>query len=817
MNGKKVFLIGNAHIDPVWQWRWQDGFQEIRATFKSVLDRMEEFPDFKFTCAGAMYYEYIEKVDPETFERIKARVKEGRWCVAGGWYLQPDCNLPCGEAFAREGLVAQRYFKEKFGFYAKTGYNVDSFGHNGGLPQILLKSGLTRYVFMRPDKTEKELPASLFIWKGADGSKIPTYRIPISYCIKTTEPIKEIKKLGEEENLTETAFFGVGNHGGGPTVKLLTETDELIAEDKTYLYGTIDEYFDYADSVGEISAAKETCGDLQYHSRGCYSLNSMIKKKNREAENALLSAEIFSSLAHFAVNAEYPQNGLSEAWKTLFLCQFHDNLAGTITKPATEDMRDFFGSVLTEAERDINLALTRISWAIDTLQGNPETIFRTDTFFPFVHEKLGSPVVVFNPLPYAVKRAVRLFPRSSLVTDYDDNVLPSQLVRGYHTDGKDNIYNTLVYLEVPAFGYRTLKIFKEKTAEKTIGNPFVCGENFIETPFVRVSFSCETGGLESVFDKKTGKELLSAPTFFVLDDETEQDSWMHGRDSFGKVVGEFACKEMHVIEKGPARAAMRVTSVFGENEIRQDFFVYPDGVKVEAKVKIFVKDKHRSARFGFPINSGDNSLVISSNAFGHIEREQSGDEYPCGEWFARFGENGGATIANDGKYSFAADEKVCYMTVLRTAIYLDHYAVAAGTRDEFCEYMEEAPSEFSYSLTPYGGAAEATKTAGELNSPLKSVIETFHGGKLGTESCGLRVFSVNVIVTAFKKAEDGNGYVLRAYECEGRSAETNIELLSANVRFNARFKPFEIKTFRIFNGKVTETDLKEDELCLTDI
>ena len=810
MSEKKVFLIGNAHIDPVWQWRWQEGFQEIRATFKSVLDRMEEFPDFKFTCAGSMYYEWIERVDPKTFERIKKRIAEGRWCVAGGMYLQPDCNLPCGEAFARECLTAQRYFKEKFGFYAKTGYNVDSFGHNGGLPQILIKSGLTQYVFMRPDKTEKELPASLFIWKGADGSRIPVYRVPVSYCIKTVEPIREIKKLGEEENLNENAFFGVGNHGGGPTIKLLTETDELIASENGYLYGTIDEYFDYAKNCGEIAVAKEVEGDLQYHSRGCYSLNTMIKKKNREAENALLSAEIFSSIASCAVGAEYPQEGINSAWKTLFLCQFHDNLAGTITKPVTEDLRDFFGSVITEAEQDINLALTKISWEIDTLCGNSEDIFRTDTFFPFVHEKLGSPVVVFNPLSHPVKRALRIYPRCSLVTDYGGNVLPSQLVRGYHTDGKDNIYNTLIYLEVPAFGFRTLKIFKEKTVETA--NPFACGADFIETPFVKVTFCRETGGIKSLFDKKSGKELLSAPSYYYLADETEQDSWMHGKGAFGKEVGMFVCRNMHIIENGPARAAMRVISAFGKSEIVQDFYVYPEGVRVEAKVKIFVKDKHRAARFVFPAATDDNPRAIAENAFGHIERKTNGEEYPCGRWFAAYGTEGGIVVANDGKYSFAVKENVCYLTVLRTAIYLDHYAAAAGSRDEFCEYMEEAPSEFSYSLTPYSGAAAATREAEELNTPLRSVIETFHGGSLKTEYEGISVGAENVKITAMKKAEDGNGYILRAYECEGVATETEINLVCANKRFTAAFNPFEIKTFRIGGGKVSETDLKEDDL-----
>ena len=136
-------MIGNAHLDPVWLWRWQEGFAEIKATFASALERMKEFPEFIFTCACASYYKWVEENCPEMFEEIKQRVKEGRWVIVGGWWVQPDCNMPSGESYVRHGLYSQRYFYEKFGIMAKVGYNVDSFGHSGMLPQILKKAGWT--------------------------------------------------------------------------------------------------------------------------------------------------------------------------------------------------------------------------------------------------------------------------------------------------------------------------------------------------------------------------------------------------------------------------------------------------------------------------------------------------------------------------------------------------------------------------------------------------------------------------------------------------------------------------------------------------
>jgi alpha-mannosidase len=178
---KKLHMIGNAHIDPVWLWLWQEGFHEVKASFRSALDLMKEYDDFIFVASSAAFYEWIEKSDPAMFAEIQQRVQEGRWELVGGWWVEPDCNIPSGESFVRHGLYAQRYFKEKFGRIAKTGFNIDSFGHSATLPQILKKSGIDHYVFLRPMPHERSLPSRLFWWEACDGSRILAFRIPFAY------------------------------------------------------------------------------------------------------------------------------------------------------------------------------------------------------------------------------------------------------------------------------------------------------------------------------------------------------------------------------------------------------------------------------------------------------------------------------------------------------------------------------------------------------------------------------------------------------------------------------------------------------------
>ena len=177
----KFHMIGNSHIDAVWLWTWPEGMSAVVSAFRSALERMKEDPEFTFTASSAQFYEWVAATDPELMEQIRQRVKEGRWSVVGGWWVEPDVNIPNGESLIRQGLYGQRVFQQLFGRTAQIGSNPDSFGHPGTLPQILKLQGLKGYMFMRPQPQEKTLPSDLFWWEGADGTRILAYHIPIAY------------------------------------------------------------------------------------------------------------------------------------------------------------------------------------------------------------------------------------------------------------------------------------------------------------------------------------------------------------------------------------------------------------------------------------------------------------------------------------------------------------------------------------------------------------------------------------------------------------------------------------------------------------
>ena len=669
----KIHLIGNAHLDPVWLWRWQEGFSEVLATFRSALDRMNDFPDFKFTSACAVYYQLIEKIDPAMFEEIKARVREGRWCIVGGMFLQPDCNIPDGESFARHLLVSQRYFKERFGVTAKTGYNVDSFGHNSSLPKILRAGGIENYVFMRPSPEEQGRDESLFVWESDDGSRVNAFRIPKRYCINlnSLDVFDYITERCEKENIDFMAFYGVGNHGGGPTIQLIDAINKLNLENG--VYSTPDEYFDAV----EKESLPIIRGDLQHHARGCYSANSYVKRANRECEHNLIAAEKLCVMAKNLIGRKYPAKKLEKAWKNLMFNQFHDIICGCSIKKAYDDAGYLFGEIMSITEQEMYFATQSIARNIDTLGGEKLPAYKDSTNWKiWEHEVLGTPIVVFNTHTWAMRGMVCVNQNAEKITDCNGREVDLQFVRGDQTNGNDK-YHTAFIAEIPAMGYAVYRLFTHKKREKIFENELKVTETSLENGKLRIELDKERGDICYMYDKVRRKVIIDSPCSAVILDETECDTWAHGKCSLGPTVGAFADPEFKIIETGPLRATVRVVTKYLKSTLQRDYMLLAGDGRLTVKTKVEFHEKHAVLKFTFPMHDRN---VISKIPYGTITKCGYTGEEPCGSWIS----SGCVAVANDSKYGYDSENGEMRMTVLRSAIYADHF----GRRDEFCEYME---------------------------------------------------------------------------------------------------------------------------------
>lgn len=774
----QLHLIGNAHLDPVWLWRWQEGFSEILNTFRSALDRMKEFSEFRFTSACAVYYEWVEKTDPAMFEEIRQRVAEGRWNIVGGWFLQPDCNTPAGESFARHALISQNYFREKFGVAAETGYNVDSFGHNASLPQILRLSGMKNYVFMRPGPHENPNLADTFLWESADGSAVPTYRIRDPYCITSNRLhiVDDIRSKMEEDGQDRMAFYGVGNHGGGPTVKLIRQMKERGHADE--IFSTPDDFFAGVNT----SSLPVVRDELQHHARGCYSTVTMVKKGNRRCENSLLTAEAMCVLAGKLAGMPYPGEKLTKAWKNVLFNQFHDIMGGCSIRSAYNDAAMLYGEVLSITEKTVARATALITRQIDTLMGEDLPYGKeADNWRLWDADRLGTPFVVFNPHPWPITETVQSTAVVQEVRDPDGKSVPIQRVRGEHTNGGDK-FNTAFTAHVPAYGYAVYRLH-QKGSEMSQTEMLFVDERTLENDVIRVTFG-EDGEIASFVDKRSGKAILSAPCAAVLLDETDCDTWAHNKDSLGETVARFGEPEFFIAEAGAVRATLWVTTRFGNSRIRREYSITPGSDCLQVKMTVDFHEKHRTLKLAFPAE-GD---VTAAIAYGSIVRPQNTGEEPMGTWLAA----DGLGFASDFACGYDTENGMVRPTVLRGAVYADHYG--QKTRDEFCEYMDMGVGVFTYALFPYTGASDAERRARMLNVPAIVYNDSFHHGPLGQRYCGFSADNDNVMITAVKGTQKGEGTVIRFFDAAGADGHVTMNLLGDTVE--TEYRHHEIKTFR---------------------
>lgn len=805
---KKYFLIGNAHIDPVWQWCVPEGLAAVKSTFRSALDRMLEYPNYIFTSACASYYKWIKLSEPEMFDEIKQRIKEGRWQYTGGMWVQPDCNIPCGESFVRHLLYSQRFFKENFGDIAYSGYNVDSFGHNGMLPQLFKKAGMKNYVYHRPsrDTEKKNLPESpAHYWNSPDGSSVLAYRIPDGYGGEIRdERVINLDKFDSSQMI----FYGVGNHGGGPTKKHLAQAEKLIKDGRA-VYSSVDDFFEYIKN-NEAENIPTVTEDLQHHASGCYSANSKIKKLNREAENELIFAEKLDVLSSVLTKSKPKSAEIEKAWERVMFNQFHDILAGCSIEPAYNDAYAGFGYAKTEAMEIGTFAAERISWRINTTK-----FFDSD---PTEHRGRlwlkngeGSPMVVFNPHSFPVKGTASFGEHwISGVVDSDNNDVEFQLVRAPYTDG-ETINKCLFEVDIPAYGYATYYIYKEDQnyEPKKRENQFKVGEKFIENSVVRLEFD-DDGQVISCFNKKLNREICASPMSAVVCEDKASDTWGHLVFDFNKDIGRFGNAEFKIIETGTLCATLRVKTHYNNSALVQFYTLYKDSDKVEVRCKTLFKEDYKILKLTFPV-ALNNPTAVYSMPFGFIRKETNGEEEPAQSWTALEDNENGFALINNGRYSFCAKGNEMRMIAARACAYLDHYG--QKSRDEDMSMLDEDELEFTYEFmsSESGNYSEIVREAEVLNMPLKLYQETHHKGSLAPIYGGLSIDCDNVIIQAIKLSENGNGYVLRAVETGGKECTANIDLAFVGRKATVSFAPQEFKTLFVpfDSGEIEEILLTE--------
>ena len=798
---KQIHLIGNAHIDIMWLWDWNEGIQTIRSTFSSALDRIDENELFIFTSACAYYYQVVERADPSLFKRIQKAVANGRWHITGGWWLQPDCNAPSGESFVRQGLYGQHYFLEKFGKIATSGYNVDSFGHNGNLPQLLKKMGLNHYVFMRPGKSEKDLPSSVFEWVGIDGSSVVTFRIPPNYNNSSDwgdlldDKISMIQKYIDDEKHPLMAFYGVGNHGGGPTKENLMILDKYCEQDASIIYSDVAKYFEDLSHDTLLDVVK---GDLQFHAIGCYSAYSEIKQLNNKAEQALMTTEKILSILN---DQEGKYEEITRAWKQVLRNQFHDTLGGCSIPHAYEKVKNSYGAALEIASDLTTYALQKLVVQIKTFDS-------------------GSTLIVFNPHPWQVIQSIELNVLCDQIIDLNGNLLDFEVIPS-DSIGHSFTHHTRVVVTLPPLGYTSYHIVNptnhfdgESLRRLQYPKPY---DDLLESENLKVTIDPERGIISSIKNLRTQKEYLGKEGIVPVLINDNSDTWSHGLHAYNGLVKPMELNSFTLISNSKVSSEYELVYTSTKSRVILRLVLLKKLDTLDFHIRIQFNEEHKLLAFRCSIPKSNDIQFKTEIPNGSMHRVANGNEYPIQRWVHLGDSKGnGLCVINNGVYSATARENVLQLTLLRSPIYA-HHSPAYPRNDIVHKYMEFGEHNFSlrvFLTDSYEDHVLLARKALEFNQPPIIQVESIHDGQEPLEqSFGSLSGDSSLILSTIKKAEKSAGIVIRIYESNGIKANGIISLASPSISHELSFDAFEIKTLYVDpNGKISEASLLEEIL-----
>jgi alpha-mannosidase len=768
-----LFFDANAHIDAAWLWRERETVEVCHNTFNAVLNMMDAHPDFTYTQSSAAYYDWMETHYPDLFKRIGARVKDGRWELIGGMWVEPDCNLPSGESWTRQLLYADRYFRAKFGTGVHIGWNPDSFGYNGNMPMFYSNAGIDAFITQKIGWNEKNVfPYRLFWWESPDGSRILSY-FPFDYVNTVDDPYRLTDWLRQFDANTGVAkmmiLFGVGDHGGGPTDDMLDRIEHLKKLDiyPSIEYGTATQYLDWIkkQNLPDIPVWKSELY-LEYH-QGTYTTQAKMKESNRRMEVLLTNAEKLSSLATLT-GRQYAQNDLREAWTNVLFNQFHDLLPGSGIREIYIDAAERYAAARTIGSHEMESAISAIAGQINTSK-----------------MKNGTPVVVSNPLAWERSGVTSLSLPEGMQGEWSvfdgEKEIPSTI----HQNGKYGREISFLAGNVPSMGYKVFQLRKQKPSMEQ--GALKATASSIENELFKVTVDPMTGWVSSIIDKRNGKELCagSCAELQMLEDKPSAwDAWNIGLTG---VQYPTRLQKIEVLEDGPVRATLRVTrdylkpgtqkdpptQNYPNSFFTQDISLVRGSDRIEFTTNVDWWEDKTMLKVAFPVtlNSPQATYEIP---YGSIERstqwrdswDSAKVEVPAQRWAELAQGDYGISLLNRSKYGYDIKGNVMRLSLLRSPKWPDPTA-------------DRGKHTIEYALYPHSGSwqkAGTVRQGYDYNNPLIASMTTAHAGKLPPKKSYITLEPSNCVLTTVKKDDDSNAWVIQWYESSGVAADAVLTL-----------------------------------------
>jgi alpha-mannosidase len=825
---RSIHLICNAHLDPVWLWEWEEGAAAAISTFRTAADLCEEFGAFIFNHNEVILYRWVEDYEPALFARIQRLVKEGRWHIMSGWYLQPDCNMPSGESFVRQILLGRRYFEEKFGVRPTTAINFDPFGHTRGLVQIMARAGYDSYIFCRPGEEDIHLPQGAFAWEGYDGSRVLAVR-PYGHYLSALGRVNEKVESYLQACPDETPgilLWGVGDHGGGPSRADIQILDRLIAQagESQLCHSTPEAYF------AEVRATKKDLpihrGDINAWAVGCYTSMAQSKYKHRLLENELYATEKMVSAAWAQRRIDYPGENIAEAMRTLATAEFHDILPGSSIQPVEEmalRLMDHGLEILSRAKAQAFFALA---------DGQPAA------------KENEIPILVYNPHPYPVDAVVECEFQladqnwgddfTSAAAFSGEQKLPTQVEQeasSLNLDWRKKVAfrAVLAPAQMNRFDCRLERIPSRPVPAQPEGSLITFTNNTMQA-----AINTHTGLIDSF--RVNGKDVLKPGAGKMLVMADSPDPWGMRVRSFRKARGAFrllspkksawlaavptpTLAPVRVIEDGAVRMVVEALFGFGSSFLVLRYKLPRQGSEIEIEARVHWNEKDSMLKLSLPYTNSQ-ARLLGQVAYGVEDLPVNGSEVVAQKWMAvvphASADTPALSVVNNRTYGADYLRGELRLTLLRSPAYSAHPIMERPIlpTDRYSPRIDQGERLFHFWLNagPALERLEAIDREALAHNEKPMALSFFPNGAGQTPAPFITLSDPVVQLTAAKQAEDGRGLILRLYEPTGQARKTTLSLPYAGFSRDIELSGFEIRTLRVVpeENLCEETSLVED-------
>ena len=817
---KRMFLISNAHIDPVWLWEWQEGATATVATFRAAADFCEEFDGYVFCHNEALLYQWTEEYDPVLFARIQKLVAAGKWHIMGGWFLQPDCNIPSGESILRQILSGKNYFAEKFGKNPTVSVNFDTFGHSRGMVQILSQCGYRGYVCMRPESNHLNLPTHAFTWKGFDDSSVIVYRLPGRYGNLMGEAAQNAQQWSQDNADQDVGMFcwGVGNHGGGASRKDLNDLDTWMAEriDLQVSHSTPEAFFDALEE--EDVECPEFAEDLRPVFVGCYTSQARVKRMHRKLENELLSAEKMASAASALGLMLYPAQELEQAQWDMMLNEFHDTLPGTTIESGAKGAEQSLAHGLEICGR------VKMRAFMAMLSGQSRA-------------KPGDvPVFIYNPHPHPVSGvfSCEFMPQDQnwetdrqyrVTVTQNGKIIPAQMEKPEYNMNLDWRIKTVFFADLAPSSMNRfdcqidlVSAYEEEKGKKAEDIVFA-------NERISVIINGKTGLVDSYC--VDGVPYLQKNSFATVIYADSADPWKMESNAYTTVKDHFMPVQeriapqysiteerpdeivpaVRIVENGPVRMVVEAEFAYGKSRLIQTYILPKTGTAFEIEQRFYWNESDVMAKLMIPCTmAGD---YIGQNMFGSGQLKQDGSEQVSQKWCGLFGEKSALTVANTATYGSHATKDTMYLSLLRAPAYAAHPIPGRSLihEDRFVPRVDQGEHVLRFVVC--GGPVQerrdcVDREAQLLNEP-PYVLSAFPGGEGTRHDAFIKVSDARILLSAMNYTKQGE-LMIRLWNSSQEACSALVGIPSMDISAQITLPGSRFQTYLVRKGTFISTE-----------